>query len=187
MTELNIRPIWLTGLARTCKPVQGLIRRPPRPWSYGPPCGMLAGSNRYVAAPCPERWAVALVTLLMVCQSPPLDVEHIVRETLERRGWPATSVLVIDRGLLQGISRTAQRSFRRPSGPAMQMPFAGPHSTPSSADLLRRPWRSRPMQRRQRENATRAWVSPSLERSQSTLPDIPLPWQSKRPTTRFHC
>ena len=41
---------------------------------------------------------MALVALLMACQSPPLDVEHIVRAALERRGWPATSVLVIDRG-----------------------------------------------------------------------------------------
>ena len=42
--------------------------------------------------------AVALVALLMACQSPTPDVEHIVRAALERRGWPATSVLVIDRG-----------------------------------------------------------------------------------------
>ena len=41
---------------------------------------------------------MALVALLMACQSPPLDVEHIVRAALERRGWPATSVLVIERG-----------------------------------------------------------------------------------------
>ena len=42
--------------------------------------------------------AVALVALTMACQSQPLDVEDIVRAALERRGWPATSVLVIDRG-----------------------------------------------------------------------------------------
>jgi D-alanyl-D-alanine carboxypeptidase len=42
--------------------------------------------------------ALALVALLIACQSAPLDVEHIVRAALERRGWPATSVLVIDRG-----------------------------------------------------------------------------------------
>jgi len=41
---------------------------------------------------------VALVALLMACQSPRFDVERIVRAELERRGWPATSVLVIGRG-----------------------------------------------------------------------------------------
>ena len=41
---------------------------------------------------------VALVALLTACQSPRFDVGRTVRSALERRGWPATSVLVIDRG-----------------------------------------------------------------------------------------
>jgi hypothetical protein len=42
--------------------------------------------------------AATLVALLIACQSPPRDVEGIVRTALERRAWPATSVLVVDRG-----------------------------------------------------------------------------------------
>jgi CubicO group peptidase (beta-lactamase class C family) len=41
---------------------------------------------------------VVLVVLLTACQSPRFDVEPIVRAALERRGWPATSVLVIESG-----------------------------------------------------------------------------------------
>ena len=40
----------------------------------------------------------ALVALLMACRSQTLDAEDVVRAALEGRGWPATSVLVIDRG-----------------------------------------------------------------------------------------
>jgi CubicO group peptidase (beta-lactamase class C family) len=39
-----------------------------------------------------------LVAVLMACVSPPHDGESIVRAALERRSWPATSVLVIERG-----------------------------------------------------------------------------------------
>jgi CubicO group peptidase (beta-lactamase class C family) len=41
---------------------------------------------------------VALVVLLAACQPPRFDVEPIVRTALERRGWPATSVLAIESG-----------------------------------------------------------------------------------------
>jgi CubicO group peptidase (beta-lactamase class C family) len=41
---------------------------------------------------------VALIALLVACRSQPLDVGDVVRAELERRGWPATSVLVVDRG-----------------------------------------------------------------------------------------
>lgn len=41
--------------------------------------------------------AVTLVALL-ACHSQPRDVEGIVRAALEHRSWPATSVLVIERG-----------------------------------------------------------------------------------------
>ena len=42
--------------------------------------------------------AVTLAALLMACQPQPRHVEGIVRAALERRGWPATSVLVVERG-----------------------------------------------------------------------------------------
>lgn len=42
--------------------------------------------------------AVALAALLTACQPQPRDVEGIVRTALDRRAWPATSVLVIERG-----------------------------------------------------------------------------------------
>jgi CubicO group peptidase (beta-lactamase class C family) len=42
--------------------------------------------------------AVTLAALLIACPSQPRDVEGIVRAALERRAWPATSVLVVDRG-----------------------------------------------------------------------------------------
>lgn len=42
--------------------------------------------------------ALTLAVVLTACQSQPHDVAGIVRTALERRAWPATSVLVIDRG-----------------------------------------------------------------------------------------
>jgi CubicO group peptidase (beta-lactamase class C family) len=39
-----------------------------------------------------------LLALVMGCQGRPRDVEGIVRAELERRSWPATSVLVVDQG-----------------------------------------------------------------------------------------
>lgn len=41
--------------------------------------------------------AAALVALLMACRSQP-DMERVARSALERRAWPATSVLVIEHG-----------------------------------------------------------------------------------------
>jgi hypothetical protein len=38
-----------------------------------------------------------LVTLLTACQSQP-DVDRVAHVALERRAWPATSVLVVERG-----------------------------------------------------------------------------------------
>jgi CubicO group peptidase (beta-lactamase class C family) len=48
--------------------------------------------------PGADAVAATLVAILMACQSQPRDVEGIVRAALERRSWPATSVLVVDRG-----------------------------------------------------------------------------------------
>jgi CubicO group peptidase (beta-lactamase class C family) len=45
-----------------------------------------------------DAGAATLVALLVACQSQPRDVDGIVRTALERRSWPATSVLVVDRG-----------------------------------------------------------------------------------------
>jgi CubicO group peptidase (beta-lactamase class C family) len=42
--------------------------------------------------------ATTLAVLLSACQPRSQDVEGIVRATLESRSWPATSVLVVDRG-----------------------------------------------------------------------------------------
>ena len=60
------------------------------------------GYWRGVAAMSPHRClgagAVTLTVLLVACQSPPRDVAGITRAALERRAWPATSVLVVDRG-----------------------------------------------------------------------------------------
>jgi CubicO group peptidase (beta-lactamase class C family) len=41
---------------------------------------------------------MTLVALLIACQSPSRDVDGIIRAAVERRAWPATAVLVVDRG-----------------------------------------------------------------------------------------